>query len=110
MTSRMPSTAPLQRSILRKWVAPMPTSPNIDTVVSVTVTTAVEMDDGLRTKVREKVNELFGVGTPLFEEVDPKILGGIILEGGGRRYDASVRAQLANVRSTLASSFMGGGQ
>ena len=67
-------------------------------------------DDKVIAKVREKVNELFGVGTPLFEEVGPKILGGIILEGGGRRYDASVRAQLANVRSTLASSFMGGGQ
>ena len=88
----------------------MPTSPNVNTVVSITVTTAVAMDDDLRAKVRAKVNELYGPDAPMFEEVDPKILGGIVLEGGGRRYDASVRAQLANVRSTLSSSFMGGDQ
>ena len=35
-------------------------------------------------------------------------IGGIMLEVRGKRYDASVRAQLANIRKTLSSSFIGG--
>ena len=50
-----------------------------DTTVSVTVTTAVPMDDELRAKVRAKTEK-----------------------------DASVRAQLANIRKTLSSTFIEG--
>ena len=44
----------------------------------------------------------------LVERVDPSIIGGIMLEARGKRHDASVRAQLANIRKTLSSSFIGG--
>jgi len=88
----------------------MPTSPSTGAVVSVTVTTAVEMDDGLRAKAREKVAELFGQDAEIVEVVDPKIIGGIILDGGVDRYDASVRTQLSVVRQSLSSSFMGGAE
>ena len=43
----------------------------------------------------------------LVERVDPSIIGGVVLEARGNRYDASVRAQLANIRKTLSSTFMG---
>ena len=43
----------------------------------------------------------------LVERVDPSILGGIILEQRGKRYDASVRAQLSNIRKQLADTFIG---
>ena len=86
----------------------MPTSPNTGAVVSVTVTTAVEMDDSLRTKVREKVAELYGADVQIVERVDPKIIGGIVIDGAGDRYDASVRTQLAVVRHSLSSAFVGG--
>ena len=88
----------------------MPTSPSTGAVVSVTVTTAVEMDDDLRAKAREKVAELFGQDAEIVEVVDPKIIGGIILDGGVDRYDASVRTQLSVVRQSLSSSFMGGAE
>ena len=39
-----------------------------------------------------------------------QIIGGIILDGGVDRYDASVRTQLSVVRQSLSSSFMGGAE
>ncbi|OUO45819.1 ATPase [Olsenella sp. An285] len=79
-----------------------------DVTVSVTVTTAVPMDDDLRAKVRTKAQKDLGLPVYLVERVDPSIIGGIMLEVRGKRYDASVRAQLANIRKTLSASFIGG--
>lgn len=79
-----------------------------DKTVSVTVTTAVPLDDDLREKVRAKAEADLKAPVYLAERVDPSIIGGIMLEARGKRYDASVRAQLANIRKTLSSSFIGG--
>ena len=79
-----------------------------DTTVSVTVTTSVPMDDNLRDQVRAKASSYLNAPVYIVERVDPSIIGGIILEARGQRYDASVRAQLANIRKTLSSSFNGG--
>lgn len=79
-----------------------------DKTVSVTVTTAVPLDDNLREKVRAKAEADLKAPVYLVERVDPSIIGGIMLEARGKRYDASVRAQLANIRKTLSSSFIGG--
>ncbi len=79
-----------------------------DVTVSVTVTTAVPMDDDLRAKVRAKAQKDLGLPVYLVERVDPSVIGGIMLEVRGKRYDASVRAQLANIRKTLSASFIGG--
>ena len=66
------------------------------------------MDEALRAKVREKAEHDLDAPVYLVERVDPAIIGGIMLEVRGKRYDASVRAQLANIRKTLSSSFIGG--
>lgn len=79
-----------------------------DKTVSVTVTSAVPLDDDLREKVRAKAEADLKAPVYLVERVDPSIIGGIMLEARGKRHDASVRAQLANIRKTLSSSFIGG--
>ncbi len=79
-----------------------------DDTVSVDVTTAVTMDDEMRERVREKCRKDFDAPVYLVEHVDPSILGGIILEAKGHRRDASVKAQLINVRKKLSSANMGG--
>ena len=81
-----------------------------DETVTVDVTTAVPMGLELRHKVIEKCKKDYGAPVFLVEHVEPKILGGIIIEAKGSRRDASIRAQLANIRKTLSSSFMGGGE
>lgn len=78
-----------------------------DKTVSVTVTTSVPMDDELREKVRAKAENDLNAPVYLVERVDPEILGGIVLEARGHRYDASVKAQLTNIRKTLVSTFVG---
>ena len=40
------------------------------------------------------------------ERVDPQIIGGVVLEARGNRYDASVRAQLSNIRKQLSSVYI----
>ena len=79
-----------------------------DETVTVDVTTAVPMNAELRRKVRDKCAADFNAPIFLVEHVEPKVLGGIILEAKGRRRDASIRAQLVNIRKKLSSSFMGG--
>lgn len=80
-----------------------------DKTVVATVTTAVRMDQQLRKAAKEKCKELFDAEVYLVERIEPEIIGGIIIEARGERYDASVRAQLATVRKTLSATFMGGG-
>ena len=79
-----------------------------DKTVSVTVTTAVPMDDKLRGEVRSKMEKDLKAPIYLVERVDPSIIGGIVIEERGNRYDASVKAQLVNIRKKLSTSFLGG--
>lgn len=79
-----------------------------DDTVNVEVTTAMPMNAALRKKVHDKCAADFNAPVFLIEHVEPKIIGGIIIEANGHRRDASIRAQLANIRRTLSSSFMGG--
>ncbi|MGN0071577.1 MAG: ATP synthase F1 subunit delta [Atopobiaceae bacterium] len=79
-----------------------------DKTVSVTVTTAVPMDDKLRADVHAKMEKDLKAPIYLVERVDPSIIGGIVIEARGNRYDASVKAQLVNIRKKLSTSFLGG--
>lgn len=79
-----------------------------DETVTVDVTTAVKMTPSLRKKVRDKCEHDFEAPIFLVEHIEPSILGGIIIEAKGRRRDASVRAQLVNIRRNLSTSFVGG--
>lgn len=78
-----------------------------DETVTVTVTTAVPLDEDLRQKVRKKAEHDLHAPIYLVERVEPSILGGIILEQRGKRYDASVRAQLGNIRRQFSRTFIG---
>jgi F-type H+-transporting ATPase subunit delta len=81
---------------------------NGDLTISVDVTTAVPLGDELRAAVREKCEHDFNRPVYLVEHVEPKILGGIIIEARGHRRDASVRTHLANIRRSLSTSYVGG--
>ena len=81
---------------------------NGDLTISVDVTTAVPLGDELRAAVREKCEHDFDRPVYLVEHVEPKILGGIIIEARGHRRDASVRTHLANIRRSLLTSYVGG--
>lgn len=71
-------------------------------VVGVTVTTAVPLDDELRSQIERKLKADFGKEVFLIEKVDPSIIGGLVLEARGQRRDISVKTQLRAARTTLA--------
>lgn len=79
----------------------------LDTVI-VTVTTVVELDDHLRQVIDEKLVADFGKKIILREQIDPSIIGGIVMSARGKRIDASVASQLENARAALAKSPVGG--
>ena len=78
-----------------------------DPSITVTATTAIPMDELLRVKATSTAEALFHAPVYLIEAVDPSIIGGIILEALGRRYDASIRAQLSAVHKGLVSGKRG---
>ncbi len=81
-----------------------------DDVAAVRVTTAVPLDDGLRAEITAHFEADLGCKVFLIEQVDPSIIGGIVVEARGARRDASVRAQLRATREAMTGEIanMGG--
>ncbi len=73
-------------------------------VVGVKVTTAVPLDDDLRAKISARVRERLGREVFLIENVDPSIIGGLVIEARGQRRDISVKTQLRAAREALDST------
>ena len=68
--------------------------------IEATVTTARPLTDELRNEVLENVRSVEGSeDITLNESVDPSLLGGVIVETPGKRFDASVATKLKRLRS-----------
>jgi F-type H+-transporting ATPase subunit delta len=77
-------------------------------VVVVEVTTAIELDEALRTKLTQQLTTALGRPISLRERVDQAILGGIRINVGGRVLDGTVASQLDDVRAALSTARQGG--
>ena len=73
-------------------------------IVVADVTTAVPLDDALRSKLTEKLSASLGRPVTLREQVDASILGGIVIKVAGRVLDGSLSSQLTEVRATMSAS------
>lgn len=65
------------------------------------VTTAVELDDAHKDTIRTKLESQTGRKLELEYAIEPSIIGGIVLRVGDSVYDASLRAQLDNLRESI---------
>ena len=72
--------------------------------VRATATTAVELSDEERRGLERELGERFGGRVRLETEVDPDILGGLVVRVGDHLVDASVRTRLQQLRRRLASA------
>ena len=63
-----------------------------------TVTTAVPLTDGLKTKVLAKVKALTGKDAEVESVIDESILGGFILRVGDIQYNASISSKLNKLK------------
>jgi ATP synthase F1 delta subunit len=72
--------------------------------IDVTVTSAVELDPAVVTKIGQEVERQTGEKVDLSSKVDGEILGGIVLQVGNMVLDASIRSRLEKLRKSVATA------
>lgn len=72
-------------------------------IAEITVTTSGPLSDATRQKITEKMSKVIGKTVSITEKVDKKLIGGIVIDYGSRRYDGSVRSRLDALKGELGS-------
>ncbi|MEO8897543.1 MAG: F0F1 ATP synthase subunit delta [Candidatus Dormibacter sp.] len=70
-------------------------------VVRADVTTAIPVDDDLKTRIGRTLSERLGAAVQTEVHHDPTILGGLVVRVGDRVIDTSLRTRLAQLRTAL---------
>jgi len=71
-------------------------------LIDVTVTSAVELDPAVVSRIGEEIERQTGRRVELASRVDDEILGGIVLQVGNMVLDASIRNRLEKLRKSVA--------
>ena len=67
----------------------------------VTVRSAVPLDEGQQAAVRDRIASMVHATPVITLEVDPSLIGGLVVQVGDDVYDASVRTRLERLRGRL---------
>ena len=70
-------------------------------ILEVELTTAVELSDKEAAEIVAQIEAAAGRKVEASRNVDPDLIGGLILQAGSRRVDASVRGRLNDLREEL---------
>jgi F-type H+-transporting ATPase subunit delta len=70
-------------------------------IVDVSVKSAVPLTEALRARLVEAASRYTGKKAELFESVDPALLGGLVVQVGDEKIDASVAARLKTLSNAL---------
>jgi F-type H+-transporting ATPase subunit delta len=73
-------------------------------VLDVELTTAQELSDADFDRIRTDIEKKSGRKVQASRTVDPDLIGGIVLQAGSMRLDASVRGRLERLRQQLATT------
>ncbi|UCB43966.1 MAG: ATP synthase F1 subunit delta [Dehalococcoidales bacterium] len=65
------------------------------------VTTAIPLDDEERLKLAQRITDMVGKPVVLKTEVDPSVIGGVIIRIGDKLIDGSIRSKLTALRREL---------
>jgi F-type H+-transporting ATPase subunit delta len=71
---------------------------------AVTVRSAVPLDDAQRAALRDRLAKLAAAEPVVSYEVDPSLIGGLVVQVGDDVYDASVRARLDQLRRRVVAA------
>ena len=69
--------------------------------VDVHVRTAVPLDDALRARLKDAMAASTGRKPVLVERLDPSLIGGLVVEVEGKKFDASVASRLRDLSGAL---------
>jgi F-type H+-transporting ATPase subunit delta len=72
--------------------------------VRVGVRAAAPLSDAVQEEISALTRRLAGKDVVVSSEVDPELLGGVVVDVGGTVYDGSVRTRLARMSRTMAGS------
>ncbi len=73
-------------------------------LLPVQVTSAIELDEKTIRSIGDRIGEQTGLKVELSSEIDPDILGGIVLRVGNFILDASIRNRLNQLRKQVAQA------
>ena len=73
-------------------------------IAEANVTTATALSDEQRKALTERLDRLTGQKVQLKEHVAPEVMGGVLLELNGKRYDNTVRQRLDNIRRAISGN------
>jgi F-type H+-transporting ATPase subunit delta len=94
---RMPAIFRIRREIDRLWE-------DVNQLLPVTITSAIELDKSTVDGIGKVIGEQTGRKVQLTAEVDPDVLGGIVLRVGNSILDASIRNRLEQLRRQVAKA------
>jgi len=94
---RMPALFRIQREFGALWA-------DEHKLLGVTVTSAVELDEGLAEEIAKRIQEQTGRTVELSLNVDPDVLGGLMVRVGNMVLDDTVRNKLERLRKQVAKS------
>jgi F-type H+-transporting ATPase subunit delta len=94
---RMPAIFRIRRAFDSMWAEE-------NRLLPVTVTSAVELDEGLVNDIGKRIEEQTGRQVELSSNVDPDVLGGLQVRVGNMVLDATVRNRLEQLRKQVAKA------
>ena len=94
---RMPAIFRIRREFERLWRKE-------NKLLPVQITSAVELDKQVVDKIGAEIGRQTGQTVELSAEVDPDVLGGIVLRVGNSILDASIRNRLEQLRRNVATA------
>jgi F-type H+-transporting ATPase subunit delta len=92
---RMPAIFRIRRYYDRLWEQE-------NKILPVSISTATTLDDTVIKQIGDQIGKATGQRIDLTTDVDPDILGGIVLRVGNSILDASIRNRLDNLRKHVA--------
>jgi ATP synthase F1 delta subunit len=92
---RMPAIFRIRRHLDRLWEQE-------NKILAVQISTATTLDEAIAEQIGERIAQDTGQRIELTAQVDPDILGGIVLRVGNSILDASIRNRLDNLRKHVA--------
>ena len=94
---RMPALPRIRRQFDSQWAEERRLLP-------VTVTSAVELDESLVKGIGDRIQEQTGRTVDLSSDVDPEVIGGLVVRVGNMVMDASVRSRLEQIRKQVTKA------
>jgi F-type H+-transporting ATPase subunit delta len=94
---RMPALFRIKRQFDSLWAEE-------NKLLPVTVTSAIELDEGLVADIGKRIEDQTGRKVELSSNVDPEVLGGLMVRVGNMVLDGTVRNRLERLRKSVAKA------